>query len=1278
MVTLFNSSCCLIYKINFFIFFFLIGIIPLRSNAQCVVNNADCVGGDCEAAAAKAVEYFDGSSNGTYFGTFSPDVNTAGYVYGNITSNTDPRFVRKGAYSVKHSLYGPIYPHLSKRAELGDNNFINHPRTDANGNKYYYWYGWSYFVPDEPNWNIPGFYQFIGQFRSNNGLDCFYSVLCDGTHIGGSGSHMFYSNGNMYFNLIYQDDNCPGEFKVGEQQFNLGKMPKGVWMDFVVEADWTHLPTGFIKMWVQKDNGGYVLVMDHTGPNWIDKYSSKCGVSNMAGITAPSPNWQVGLYYSNDSPNENEPRYLYSDEGKTLRTLCPDGPGSDGWNKVIPASGAVYTSTAVYSVSVTPPSSNMQIGQTLQLDGTISPVNATNKTILWSSSNNSVATVDANGLVTALSGGTVTITASSADGTNKTATCSIYVFPSNQLVARYNFDNNGFDTTGNKYQGAVNVGVSYSNVDYKQGSHAAYFDGTAAAFMSVGDDLGLRISKNITLSSWVKTSAVGIGQIISKDGNNGYRFRLNATNQLNLIIGITGSTNVLQCSSNAVVPAGEWHHVAVTASFSGNVCTVRFYIDGVLKDTLTMAASEIEPGSGPLVIGANGLDGGQPLLGYLDDVRIYNYALSNSEIMSIASTTVPSSVSLSPTPATVDNGKTIQLTATVLPVDATNKNVKWSSSNTDIATVDNNGLVAGLAVGTTTITATTYDGAKTSNSVVTVNYAEVPVTSVGVMPISTSINIGATTQLNATILPTNATNKLINWSSSNELVATVNSSGLVAGVSEGEATITATTVDGSKIASSKITVYNSLVGRWRFENNANDETGLYNGTLVKDAAFSTSTKVEGNYSFYSTSGSDCITVSDAPGLRVSSNMTIAAWVYSTVSGVHREILSKSGNTGYRLRINSSNFLNLLLGKDALGSVVQTTCDVVFPTGGWHHAAVTASFNGTICTTKYYYDGVLKSTKTSTISAIYGGTGQLIIGAFTTTGTENLKGNLDDLCIYSRTLSDSEISALVAKTSLIPVSGVSVNPATADIVVGSTITVTSSVAPENASNKVVNWSSSNSNVAAVSANGIVNAIGTGNATITATTADGNKTASTLINVLAGNVPVTGIFVNPTSAILTVGGNSQLLVASIIPSNATNQNINWESNNPSVATVSSTGVVNPVSVGSAIITATAVDGGSSVHASVSVINSPTNFVSPKQNDKILTIYPNPAKSNIGIDLIGFSNGELTIVDITGKEIYRKEIVGNSHLKLNINNINAGAYFVKVDDGQTIKSQKLIVLK
>ncbi len=175
--------------------------------------------------------------------------------------------------------------------------------------------------------------------------------------------------------------------------------------------------------------------------------------------------------------------------------------------------------------------------------------------------------------------------------------------------------------------------------------------------------------------------------------------------------------------------------------------------------------------------------------------------------LSIGSAVAVTGVSVSPATASVATGATRQLTASVSPSNATNTAVSWSSANAAIATVSNSGLVTGISAGTTTITATTADGSKTAACTVTVtNGSTVAVTGVNLSPASLSLVASATGTLTATLSPANATNQALAWSSSNTSIATVNSSGIVTGVAAGSATITVTTADGGKTASSAITV----------------------------------------------------------------------------------------------------------------------------------------------------------------------------------------------------------------------------------------------------------------------------------------------------------------------------------------------------------------------------------------------------------------------------------------------------------------------------------------
>lgn len=150
-------------------------------------------------------------------------------------------------------------------------------------------------------------------------------------------------------------------------------------------------------------------------------------------------------------------------------------------------------------------------------------------------------------------------------------------------------------------------------------------------------------------------------------------------------------------------------------------------------------------------------------------------------------------------------GSTKQLTASVAPKNATNKNVSWNSSNTDVAIVSNTGLVTAVAVGNTTITVTTENGNKTASCNITVSNEAVSVTSVSINKTETSLYVGDKEILLAIVTPENATNQNVFWTSSDETVASV-VDGEITALKVGETTVTVTTEDGSKTATCIVTV----------------------------------------------------------------------------------------------------------------------------------------------------------------------------------------------------------------------------------------------------------------------------------------------------------------------------------------------------------------------------------------------------------------------------------------------------------------------------------------
>lgn len=158
---------------------------------------------------------------------------------------------------------------------------------------------------------------------------------------------------------------------------------------------------------------------------------------------------------------------------------------------------------------------------------------------------------------------------------------------------------------------------------------------------------------------------------------------------------------------------------------------------------------------------------------------------------------------------TVDTGDDIRLTATILPYDADNKSIVWSSDNPDVADVNGKGVVTGVKAGQTVIRATSEDEGISDFCVVTVNQ---PVTGVSLSKSELSFSkIGDAEQLVASVQPADATNKELNWSSSDESVAIV-SNGRVLCSGYGSAIVYVTTVDGGYMASCVVKADDGLTG----------------------------------------------------------------------------------------------------------------------------------------------------------------------------------------------------------------------------------------------------------------------------------------------------------------------------------------------------------------------------------------------------------------------------------------------------------------------------------
>jgi Bacterial surface proteins containing Ig-like domains len=192
---------------------------------------------------------------------------------------------------------------------------------------------------------------------------------------------------------------------------------------------------------------------------------------------------------------------------------------------------------------------------------------------------------------------------------------------------------------------------------------------------------------------------------------------------------------------------------------------------------------------------------------------------------------------------------------------------------------------------------------------------------------------------------------------------------------------------------------------------------------------------------------------------------------------------------------------------------------------------------------------------------------------------------------SNSNSNSNINKKVA------VNSISLNKSSATITVGDSVTINATVRPANATNKKIAWSSSNTAIATVNANGKITAKKAGTAIITAKTNDGNKTATIKITVEEKKpaiISVTGITLSKTNLSIEAG-KSSTLTYTIAPTNATNQEVSWSSSNTAVATVDSNGKITAKAEGNATITVTTKDGSKTATCSVVVTKAEPTTVS-----------------------------------------------------------------------------------
>ncbi|UZW15011.1 Ig-like domain-containing protein [Clostridium pasteurianum] len=789
---------------------------------------------------------------------------------------------------------------------------------------------------------------------------------------------------------------------------------------------------------------------------------------------------------------------------------------SDDGKKSASCRVTVTSAVKVKSVTLNKTTSTLNVGGYDWLSAIVSPNNATNQSVIWSTSNPNVATVSSGGYINAMGTGKATITATTEDG-KKTATCVITVNPPVKVTsvsfyipsATLNIGMTSWLNAQVYPVNAANKNLTWSTSNSKiatvdSSGYVTAVSAGKATITATTVDGNKRASCVVTVNPPVKVTGIGL-----------------YTTSTNLNVGDNSWLSYTVYPYNAANKNVTW------ASSNTKVATVdsNGYVKGISagKATITVTTE----------------DGKKT-------------AVCN---VTVSAPVKVSSISLNRTTDRIVVGNNNYLNSIIYPYNAVNQNVIWTTSNSKVATVSTGGNVTAVSTGTATITATTEDGSKTAKCIVTV-IPTIKVTSVALNRTTDTLTVGGTDNLWTTIYPYNAANQSVIWTTSNSKVATVSSSGYVTATGAGTATITATTVDGSKTATCKVTVNTPIA--------------------VTSVALSKTT------STLSIGGTDYISATVSPR-----------------NAANQSVIWTTSNSSVVIITNTYSYGEVYIKGIAAGTatITATTAD------GSKIATCKVTVNAPVAVTSV---GLSKTKDTLTV----GGTDNLNYTIYPyNAANENVAWTSSNSNVAAVD-SDGDVTAIAVGTAVITATTddgrktatctVTVNPPVSVTSVGldkAALTLSegqseyiySKIYPNNAANKAIVWTTSDSKVASVSnyyGDGYVTAVGAGKATIKATTVDGSKVATCTVTVNP-IIKVTSVALNKSTSTLSVG-RTDYLYATVAPSDAADQSVIWTTSDSSVATVNYYGNVTAVGVGTATITATTEDGNKTATCVITVTN------------------------------------------------------------------------------------------
>ena len=472
----------------------------------------------------------------------------------------------------------------------------------------------------------------------------------------------------------------------------------------------------------------------------------------------------------------------------------------------------------IESISINGGDQPLFLNSTVPMTAAILPENASNKEIEWSSDDEDVVIINNYGQATALSLGTAYITAAAKDDSGKSDTIAVSVI--------YAFSDNTEKPFRWTFQEKIPGWTNYSDGYKEMSTDSSYLNNMTL----LGSNNKMRwlygqtTSASGFSSSCIQTSAGSDNAFLRIDNVHGpFNIKFNYTNA---VPSGTGTRYpVLHINGNKV----KQGPLAATSNGTNaaRILDYNYFQNDIVTVQLTSVGS----------------------------FHLYDVILSDSLGIPVSNIIVNGDSDFS-----LKAGEMKQLTLSVIPDDAADKNVIWSSSDISVVTVNQTGLVTGVNTGNAVITAMSTDSSGVSGSVA-VTLAFIPISNITITGGNFSLVEGNTKNLETVISPGDASNKIINWTSGNKSVVEVSVAGIVKAIAPGQTVITAAadddsgkydavtvTVTASGGEMTPLEIFNSLKGQkvttFGWADMANNGAGLSyanpaNLTLIDDAAYPT-------------------------------------------------------------------------------------------------------------------------------------------------------------------------------------------------------------------------------------------------------------------------------------------------------------------------------------------------------------------------------------------------------------------------------------------------------